>query len=128
MTQAVELLDVERRIALFAQAITGSAYEVRAAETFTGDEVIVRHDHAMLSSKALFLPASIATNADRQMNRRMYRLLSLHQLGYREFGTFEFRLAIAAGHSPTLRTVSVRRTPSANPISTSSTRDSRCLR
>ena len=102
MTQAVELLDVERRIALFAQAITGSAYEVRASETFTGDEVIVRHDRAMLSSKALFLPSRIATNADRQINRRVYRLLSLHQLGYREFGTFEFRLPIAAEHSLTL--------------------------
>jgi len=33
VTQAVELLDLERRIALFAQAITGSAYEVRASET-----------------------------------------------------------------------------------------------
>ncbi len=102
MTQAVELLDIERRIALFAQAITGSAYEVRASETFTGDEVIVRHDRAMLSSKALFLPARIATNAVHQINRRVYRLLSLHQLGYREFGTFEFRLPIAAEHSLTL--------------------------
>ena len=95
-THAVELLDVERRLALFAQAITGSAYEVRASETFTGDEVIVRHDRAMLSSKALFLPQQIATSVDRQINRRVYRLLALHQLGYREFGTFEFRLAAAA--------------------------------
>ncbi len=101
-TRAVELLDVERRIALFAQAITGSAYEVRSSETFTGDEVIVRHDRAMLSSKALYLPPRIATNADRQINRRVYRLLSLHQLGYREFGTFEFRLATAADSSPLL--------------------------
>ena len=62
-TRVVELLDVERRIALFAQAITGSAYEVRSSETFTGDEVIVRHDRAMLSSKALYLPPRIATNA-----------------------------------------------------------------
>ena len=101
-SRAVELLDVERRIALFAQAITGSAYEVRAAETFTGDEVVVRQDRAMLSSKALYLPSIISSSADRQINRRTYRLLSLHQLGYREFGTFEFRLAAAAGHSAIL--------------------------
>ena len=101
-SRAVDLLDVERRIALFAHAITGSAYEVRAAETFTGDEVAVRHDRAMLSSKALYLPASISTHADHHINRRAYRLLSLHQLGYREFGTFEFRLADAARYSPAL--------------------------
>ena len=99
---SVELLDVERRIALFAQAITGAPYEVRAAETFAGDESIGRHDRAMLSSKALYLPASIATHTEAQINRRTFRLLSLHQLGYREFGTFTFRLASAAEHSPTL--------------------------
>jgi nitric oxide reductase NorD protein len=104
-SSAVELLDVERRIALFAQAITGSAYEVRAAETFTGEAVVVRQDQAMLSSKALYLPASISAGTDRQTNRRSYRLLALHQLGYREFGTFKFRLADAARRSPTLSRV-----------------------
>ncbi len=98
----VELLDVERRIALFAQAITGAAYEVRAAETFAGDQAIARHDRAMLSSMALYLPSSIAAHADAQLNRRTFRLLSLHQLGYREFGTFAFRLATAAERSPIL--------------------------
>lgn len=98
-SSVVELLDVERRIALFAQAITGSAYEVRAAETFTGEAVVVRQDQAMLSSKALYLPSSISASSEAQTNRRTYRLLSLHQLGYREFGTFEFRLADAARYS-----------------------------
>ena len=102
MTGSLELLDIERRIALFAQAITGAAYEVRATETFTGDDIVVRQDRAMLSSKALYLPAAIAASDDRQTNRRTYRLLSLHQLGYREFGTFEFRLPIAAERCATL--------------------------
>ncbi len=101
-SNVVELLDVERRLALFAQAITGAAYEVRSSDTFTGDEVVVRHDQAMLSSKALFLPQKIATSVDRQINRRVYRLLALHQLGYREFGTFEFRLTTAAENSVAL--------------------------
>jgi nitric oxide reductase NorD protein len=102
VTGSLELLDIERRIALFAQAITGAAYEVRATETFTGDDIVVRQDRAMLSSKALYLPAAITTSDDRQTNRRTYRLLSLHQLGYREFGTFEFRLPIAAERCATL--------------------------
>ncbi len=108
--QAIDLLDVERRLALFAQAITGSAYEVRASESFTGTGTIARDDPgavpraavAMLSSKALYLPARIATHADAQFNRRGYRLLALHQLGYREFGTFDFRIATAIERSPTL--------------------------
>jgi len=101
-SEAVELLDIERRIALFAQAISGSAYEVHALEAFTGTGVVDRHAGAMLSSKALYLPSRIATNADRQTNRREYRLLSLHQLGYREFGTFDFRIAVAIERSPPL--------------------------
>jgi nitric oxide reductase NorD protein len=100
---AVELLDVERRVALFAQAITGHAYEVRASETFAGEAVGVRADRAALSSKALFLPARVERDADAAGNRRIYRLLALHQLGYREFGTFEFRLATAFERCAALR-------------------------
>ena len=102
---AVELLDVERRLALFAQAITGNAYEVRASETFSGEAVGVRADRAALSSKALFLPARIERAANTVGNRRIYRLLALHQLGYREFGTFEFRLATAFERCSAMHTV-----------------------
>jgi hypothetical protein len=102
---AVELLDVERRIALFAQAITGSAYEVRAADTYSGEALGVRSDRAVLSSKALFLPARIAGDTDSIGGRRIYRLLALHQLGYREFGTFQFRLATALERSAALRSL-----------------------
>ena len=101
-SEGVDLLDVERRLALFAQAITGAAYEVRASETFAGSGAIARDDTAMLSSKALYLPSRFATHANRHFNRRGYRLLALHQLGYREFGTFEFRIATAIERSPSL--------------------------
>ena len=100
---AGELVDVERRLALFAQAISGHAYEVRASDTFSGESVGVRADRAALSSKALFLPARIGRDANVAGNRRSYRLLALHQLSYREFGTFEFRLAAAFERSGTLR-------------------------
>jgi hypothetical protein len=102
-SSTVELLDVERRIALFAQAITGAPYEVRAAETFTGNGVLMRSDAAMLDSRALYLPASIGAHPRAAMNARTYRLLSLHQLGYREFGTFDFRLAAALIRVPLLQ-------------------------
>ena len=100
--QPSDLLDVERRIALFAQAITGTAYEVRAADTFAGDEVVVRHGPSDAELEiAVFAGEHRTSLTMRQSNRRAYRLLSLHQLGYREFGTFEFRLADAAQHSAT---------------------------
>ena len=102
---AVELLDVERRLALFAQAISGHAYEVRASDTFSGESIGVRADRAALSSKALFLPARIERDANAAGNRRSYRLLALHQLGYREFGTFEFRLAAAFERCGALRAI-----------------------
>jgi hypothetical protein len=102
---AVDLLDVERRLALFAQAITGSAYEVRATDTFSGEAIGVRPDRAALSSKALFLPARIDSDEHPIGNRHIYRLLALHQLGYREFGTFEFRLATALERSAALRAI-----------------------
>jgi len=99
---SVDLLDVERRIALFAQAITGAPYEVRAAETFAGNGVVMRNDAAMLDSRALYLPSHIGSYPHASMNANAYRLLSLHQLGYREFGTFDFRLAAACIRVPLL--------------------------
>ena len=110
---AVELLDVERRLALFAQAITGNAYEVRASDTFSGEALGVRADRAALSSKALFLPARIARDASSIGSRRAYRLLALHQLGYREFGTFEFRLATAFERCGALRALADASVPAA---------------
>jgi hypothetical protein len=99
----VELLDVERGLALFAQAITGAGYEVRPTDTFDGDGVVARRDAAMLSANVLYLPAQVATHTGRRMNRRAYRLFALHQLGYREFGTFAFRIVDAVQRSPALR-------------------------
>jgi hypothetical protein len=78
----VELLDVERRIALFAQAITGSPYEVRSVATFTGSGAVIPRDGAILDSRALYLPERIASYEGATANTRRYRLLSLHQLGY----------------------------------------------
>jgi nitric oxide reductase NorD protein len=94
-----ELLAIERRLALFAQAITGQPYEVRPAESFTGHALSLRGDDAMLDAHALYLPARI----DAAAAARRYRLLSLHQLGYREFGTFRFRLATLRERSAALQ-------------------------
>ncbi len=96
-----DLLDVERRIALFAQAITGAPYEIRSARSFTGSAVVLDADGAMLDSRALYLPDSI--DDARTPGARIYRLLSLHQLGYREFGTFDFRIDAARERSADLR-------------------------
>jgi nitric oxide reductase NorD protein len=84
-----ELLAIERRLALFAQAITGEPYEIRSNDSFSGHAMELRGATAMLDAHALYLPERI----DAASAERRYRLLSLHQLGYREFGTFRFRLA-----------------------------------
>jgi len=80
---AVALTTVERRLALFANGITGEHHEIRTY----GDEEA--------GADAIQLPESFAAFDDVTANLGAYRCMTLHQLGYREFGTYRFRIAEA---------------------------------
>lgn len=88
------LTDIDRALALFAEGIAGRPYHVkplrewpRAAED---DAVAAAHD-----GRSLYMPDAVERFADERRNEGAYRLLALEQLGFREFGTYRFDMAVA---------------------------------
>src|SRR4029434_716520 len=60
----------------------------------------------------LYLPSEVATFATRAHNHGAYRLMALHQLGYREFGTFALTVDAARRR---VRALGARPEPDAAP-------------
>ena len=107
------LVDIDRVLALFAEGIAGRPYHIKsqresadsggedasgyARSRFRGGP---RHD-----ARSIYLAEEIDSFHDDALNRAMYRLAALEQLGFREFGTYRFNFATArqrvAGLSPT---------------------------
>ncbi|MDE0052694.1 MAG: hypothetical protein OXT64_00335 [Gammaproteobacteria bacterium] len=86
----VNLADVERPLALFAEGIAGAYCHLKV-----GDEDVADRG-------GVYLPASIDIFGDEALNAAMYRLRVLVQLGFREFGTFAFDIHRARAHIPAL--------------------------
>jgi len=91
----VELVDLAPSLALFARGITGRDYEVKSTDEFTG-KVPQTSNGPLHHARAVYLPPSYAAFTDPSHNRGAFRVMALHQLGYREFGTFSFDMAVAA--------------------------------
>ena len=86
----VDLTDVERPLALFAEGIAG-----RFCHLKVGDEDSADPD-------GVYLPACIDLFEDETLNAAIYRLRVLVQLGFREFGTFAFDIGRARSRIPEL--------------------------
>ena len=86
----VDLADVERPLALFAEGIAG-----RFCHLKVGDEDSADPD-------GVYLPACIDLFEDETLNAAIYRLRVLVQLGFREFGTFAFDIERARSRIPEL--------------------------
>ena len=86
----VDLADVERPLALFAQGIAGRYCQIKV-----GDEDVADRG-------GVYLPASIDLFEDEALNAAVYRLRVLVQLGFREFGTFAFDIHRARAIMPAL--------------------------
>ena len=86
----VDLVDVERPLALFAEGIAGGYCHLKV-----GDEDVADRG-------GVYLPASIDIFRDEALNAAMYRLRVLVQLGFREFGTFAFDIHRARARIPAL--------------------------
>jgi hypothetical protein len=100
---AVLLADVERRLGIFASGISGRHYEIEALSDGAAAAVdgvdATRAGHP----EVVHLPARFEVFDDRAVNLGAYRVMVLHQIGYREFGSFEFRIAAARSCSASLR-------------------------
>ena len=93
----IRLADVESALALFAEGIAGRYYHIKASSEFTSRRLIVSPGQATLTRDAVFLPESLDYT-----DPAGYRVLTLEQLGYEEFGSFEFSLPEARRHIPEL--------------------------
>ena len=100
MTATVRLVDVERRLAIFAAGITGRHHDIEPLPADDAGEAV----EVGRSPKpdAVFVPSEFGAFADRQQNLGAYRVMTLHQLGYREFGTYAFRIDRARARSAAL--------------------------
>ena len=96
----MELLEIERRLGLFALGIGGHGYHVRPDEELRSHVVAHRRGMPISDGETLYLPASVTSFERRAENAGAYRLMALHQLGYEEFGTFEFSMAEAERRFP----------------------------
>ncbi|NJN52209.1 MAG: hypothetical protein HC809_11015 [Gammaproteobacteria bacterium] len=83
MTAAVRLPDIERRLALFANGITGRHHEIRS------------YDDEGVAADAVSLPATFDAFIEVAHNLGAYRCMTLHQIAYQEFGTYTFRMTTA---------------------------------
>ena len=86
----VDLADVERPLALFAQGIAGRYCHLKVGDEDAADR------------GGVHLPAAIDLFEDEALNSAIYRLRVLVQLGFREFGTFAFDIHHARARIPAL--------------------------
>ena len=85
----VDLADVERPLALFAEGIAGRHCHLKVGDEDAADP-------------GVYLPARIDIFDDETLNAAIYRLRVLVQLGFREFGTFAFDIDRARARIPGL--------------------------
>ena len=86
----VDLADIERPLALFAEGIAGRYCHLKVGDEDAADP------------GGVYLPACIDLFDDETLNAAIYRLRVLVQLGFREFGTFAFDLERARSRIPEL--------------------------
>jgi hypothetical protein len=87
----ITLVDVEDALTLFAEGIGGRYYHVKATSEFASRQFELTESAATMATDTLYLPDTLD-----HLDGSAYRVLAMQQLAQREFGTFEFRLAVAA--------------------------------
>ncbi len=96
----VNFEDVSRVLQLFAEAVSGT----RLAIEPTAEDADHFRDMPSTDGLTIRLPRSVSAYADPARNFTLYKIALLHQLGYYEFGTFDFsRSGTAVGFRDTFR-------------------------
>ena len=91
-------------LALFAEGIAGRRVHIKSLAEFTGDPDLTSLDGigAKHDGKAVYLPAHIDHFRDEALNGALYRVATLDELGFREFGTYRFDIETARRRVPWL--------------------------
>jgi nitric oxide reductase NorD protein len=91
----VELTDSQRLLSLFAQGMGGRFLHLRPVEKLKGQFRFEPLVGPTSDGIALYLPEQVDAFELQRHNLGVYKIAILHQLGFFEFGTFEFSLAAA---------------------------------
>ena len=95
--EGVRFSEIQRLLALFSQGIAGQHLHLKPHDMPFGQERSRanqrRHFTVEPEGERIHLPAEIASFDSFRHNFGAYRIVVLHQVGYLEFGTFEFDLA-----------------------------------
>ena len=95
---AVKLADVEAPLSLFTEGIAGRYLHLRSREEFgLNPRLNIDLSTTAQTLDSVFLPEQLASD-----HASSYRVLVMQQLGQRECGTFQFRLAQALERLPEL--------------------------
>lgn len=95
----VHLVDAQRLLGLFTQGLAGRYLHLKPVERLSGH---FRPNTTTTDGISIYLPESVAVFGLRQHNFGVYRIAVLHQLGFFENGTFEFRMDEARARIPDL--------------------------
>lgn len=93
LDSTVYLSDHQGLLSRFTQGLAGRYLHLRCTDVLTGS---FRPAGATTDGLAIYLPESVNDFDDVRENLRHYRISILHQLGYYEFGTFDFSISEAA--------------------------------
>ena len=96
-------MDIDRVLALFAEGIAGRPYHIKSQRESADSRSEDLSDGTRFSlgsgprhdARSIYLAEEIDDFDDDALNRAMYRLAVLDQLGFREFGTYRFNIAVA---------------------------------
>lgn len=100
---AALLADVQRRLTLLGEALTGRTTLIAPIEQL---DQRFRKDAFSNDGRHYWLPASIDSQPDFDANTRVYRVALMHQLGYQLHQTFRFELERFFALYPALRPAS----------------------
>ena len=88
----VELADIQHILALFAEGIMGRYFHIKSNVDNSGTGTNTSIFGAAHDAHNLYLPPQIDWFDHSASNAAIYRLLTLQQLGFREFNTYSFSI------------------------------------
>ena len=100
---AVQLVDAQRLLSLFSQGIAGRVFRLEPLEALPKSFRPEALPLAMSDGLFVYLPEQIGEFEETRANLGLYKVALMHQLGYFEFGTYEFELEGARSRIPELR-------------------------
>ncbi len=93
----IQLVDSEDTLTLFTEGIAGRYFHIKATAEFNPARLEIDEHSGSATQDTIYLPEQIE-----YPDSAGYRVLAMEQLGYREFGSYQFRIDVALQRIPGL--------------------------